>query len=177
MNTNSETVMRKAREIKVVIFDVDGVLTDGKIYFTNNDMEYKAFHSHDGLGIKMLLRAGIEVGIMTARKSELVQKRMDELGVKHVFQGQENKITAYETLKNSLAVEDYQIAYVGDDLIDVGPMRRAGLGIAVANAPPFVHQHADWSTSRQGGSGAAREVCELILAAQNMLKEMCEQYL
>ncbi|MBA2654763.1 MAG: HAD hydrolase family protein [Gammaproteobacteria bacterium] len=177
MNAGIETAIKKAKNIKVAIFDVDGVLTDGKIYFTSSGLEYKAFHSQDGLGIKMLLRAGIEIAIITARTSELVQRRMDELGVRHVFQGQENKIISYDILKNTLGVNDDQIAYVGDDLNDVAPIKRSGFGIAVANASPFVHQHADWSTSRQGGSGAVREVCEFILNAQDLLAPLCEQYL
>lgn len=177
MNQNSELALQKAKDIKAVVFDVDGVLTDGKIYFTNDGVEYKAFHSQDGLGIKMLLKANIEVGIITARKSDLVTRRMQELGVVHVFQGQENKLDSYEILKQRLNLSDHQIAYTGDDLNDVGPIRRSGLGIAVANALPFVHLHADWSTTRPGGAGAVREICELILTAQELLLPLCEQYL
>jgi 3-deoxy-D-manno-octulosonate 8-phosphate phosphatase (KDO 8-P phosphatase) len=177
LTKNLDSALEKARHIKLAVFDVDGVLTDGKIYFTSDGVEYKAFHSHDGLGLKLLLKAGIEVAIITARTSTLVQQRMDELGVRHVYQGQENKLDAYEHLKKSLQFSDHQIAYTGDDLIDVGPIRRCGLGIAVANASAFVHQHADWSTTRSGGLGAAREVCEFILAAQDALDTICEQYL
>lgn len=177
MNKSFDVAIEKAKKIKVVIFDVDGVLTDGKIYFTSNGVEYKAFHSQDGLGIKMLLKAGIEVGIITARSSELVQRRMDELGVRYVFQGQENKLNSYDVLRQRLNCLDQNVAYVGDDLNDVAPIRRAGLGIAVANASPFVHEHADWSTTRQGGVGAVREVCEFILSAQNILADLCEHYL
>jgi 3-deoxy-D-manno-octulosonate 8-phosphate phosphatase (KDO 8-P phosphatase) len=177
MPTPHDIAVQKARDIKVAIFDVDGVLTDGKIYFSNTGIEFKAFHSHDGLGIKMLLKAGIEVAIITARTSELVKKRMDELGVRHVFQGQENKLESYAALKKCLNVLDHQIAYTGDDLNDVGPIKRCGLGIAVANAAPFVHQHAHWCTTREGGAGAVREVCEFILSAQNELQLLYEQYL
>jgi 3-deoxy-D-manno-octulosonate 8-phosphate phosphatase (KDO 8-P phosphatase) len=171
-----ETALLKAKAIKVAIFDVDGVFTDGKIYFMD-DAECKAFHTQDGLGIKMLRKAGIEVGVITARTSALVLRRMDELNVRHVYQGQENKLHSYDALKQKLAVEDHEIAYVGDDLHDVAPIIRAGLGIAVANASSFVHQHADWSTSRFGGDGAVREVCELILKAQNILETLHEHYL
>lgn len=174
---NIENAIQKARNIRAAFFDVDGVLTDGKIYFTSNGIEYKAFHSQDGLGIKLLLKAGIEVAIITARYSELVSRRMNELGVKHVLQGQENKIISFEQLKQTLGLSDHQIAYTGDDLNDLGPIKRSGLGIAVANAAPFVHQHADWSTERQGGAGAVREVCELILNAQGLLDSINEQYL
>lgn len=174
---NDNLIFDKAKKIKLAIFDVDGVLTDGKIYFTSNGLEYKAFHSQDGLGIKMLLRSQIEVAIITARHSPLVSIRMDELGVRHVFQGQENKMTAYASLKSALNIQDHEIAYTGDDLNDIAPIRCSGLGIAVANASPFVIQQADWTTSRVGGSGAVREVCELILSAQNILEPLCEQFL
>jgi len=177
MNTNLENARIKAKNIKMAIFDVDGVLTDGKIYFANDGTEYKAFYSHDGLGMKMLLKAGIHIAIITARHSELVTKRMEELGVKYVYQGQQDKLIAYENLKQKLTLADYEIAYTGDDLNDLGPIRRCGLGIAVANASMLVQQHADWCTSHQGGSGAVREVCEFILSAQNALEPLCEQFL
>lgn len=172
-----ETAIQKAKQIKAAFFDVDGVLTDGKIYFSDNGTEYKAFHSHDGMGIKMLLRAKIEIAIITARRSELVTRRMAELGVKHVYQGQEDKVQTYELLKQELNLQDQDIAYTGDDLNDLGPIRRCGLGIAVANASPLIIQYADWCTTRHGGSGAVREVCEFILSAQDQLAALCEQYL
>jgi 3-deoxy-D-manno-octulosonate 8-phosphate phosphatase (KDO 8-P phosphatase) len=174
---NQESAIKKAKNITLILMDVDGVLTDGKIYYTSNGIEYKAFHSQDGLGIKMLLNAGIEAGVITARSSELVSRRMNELGVKYVYQGQENKLIAYEKIKALLTLEDHQIAYIGDDLTDIGPIKRAGLGIAVANATPFVLQQADWSTARSGGLGGVREACEFILAAQNKLTSLYEQYL
>lgn len=172
-----DTALQKAKQIKAAFFDVDGVLTDGKIYFTDQGTEYKAFHSHDGMGIKMLLRANIEIAIITARDSELVTRRMAELGVTHVYQGQEDKVQTYELLKQELGLRDEEIAYTGDDLNDLGPLRRCGLGIAVANSSPLLAQYADWCTTRQGGSGAVREVCEFILAAQDQLAALCEQYL
>lgn len=177
MNKCRETAVQRAKNIRLALFDVDGVLTDGKIYFTSNDTEYKAFHSHDGMGMKMLLKANVEIGIITARISQLVKKRMDELGVKHVFQGQEDKRLAYETIKQNLNLTDAEIAYTGDDINDVGLIKRCGLGIAVANATPFVQQHADWCTERQGGNGAVREVCEFILTAKDQWQCLCEQYL
>lgn len=172
-----QTAKEKASKIKLAIFDVDGVLTDGKIYFTEDGSEYKAFHSHDGMGMKMLLRSNIDIAIITARNSKLVAKRMSELGVKYVYQGQENKLLAYEALKEKLNLNDDEIAYTGDDLNDLGLIRRSGLGIAVANASPIVHAHANWCTTRSGGAGAVREVCEFILAAQNTLEALCEQYM
>jgi 3-deoxy-D-manno-octulosonate 8-phosphate phosphatase (KDO 8-P phosphatase) len=174
---NQESAIKKAKNIKLILLDVDGVLTDGKIYYASNGVEYKAFNSQDGLGIKMLLNAGIEVGIITARRSELVSRRMNELGVKYVYQGQANKLIPYEKIRTLLTLEDHQIAYIGDDLTDIVAIKRAGLGIAVANATPFVLQQADWVTARSGGLGAVREACEFILAAQNKLTSLYEQYL
>ncbi len=177
MMTFSETILLKAKQIRLMIFDVDGVLTDRNIYLSDQGHEYKAFNTHDGFGIKMLLKNGIEVGVITARNSSIVQKRMDELGVKHVFQGQENKLKAYEALIKNLALQNEQVGYVGDDLPDVPIMRRVGLSIAVADAVDFVKHHAHWQTTLKGGKGAVRETCDLILLAQNQLQPLYEQYL
>lgn len=177
MKKCEETAIKKAKPIRMAIFDVDGVLTDGKIYFTEEGGEYKAFHSQDGMGMKMLLKANIEIAIITARQSKLVSKRMAELGVKYVFQGQEDKSLAYREIKQKLGLDDYQIAYTGDDLNDLNLIRTSGLGIAVANASPIVQLHADWCTTRFGGAGAVREVCEFILSAKNELESLCEHYL
>lgn len=172
-----KTVLEKAAPIKLLIFDVDGVLTDRKIYFADDGHEYKAFNAHDGHGIKMLLSTGVEVGVITTRHSPVVERRMHELGVKHLYQGQQNKLLALETLMQTLQLPLEQIAYVGDDLPDLPIMRRVGLGIAVADACDYVCQHADWQTQAAGGKGAAREVCELIMQAQGTLEEVCERYL
>jgi 3-deoxy-D-manno-octulosonate 8-phosphate phosphatase (KDO 8-P phosphatase) len=171
------SVIEKASHIKLLLLDVDGVLTDGKIYFTEDGNEHKAFHSQDGLGIKMLRQAGIEVGIVTARQSNIVQMRMNELGVKYVFQSQTNELNAYEKIKWQLSLKDQNISFVGDDLIDIASIKRAGFGVAVANAALFVKQHADWVTTCPGGFGAVREVCEFILLSQNKLSAIHEAYL
>lgn len=163
--------------IKLVIFDVDGVLTDRKIYFADNGHEYKAFNSHDGHGIKMLRSTGVEVAVITTRNSPVVERRMHELGVKHFYQGQHDKLIALAALMQELELSLEQIAYVGDDLPDLPLMRRVGLGIAVADACPYVLQHADWTTQAAGGKGAARETCEMIMQAQGTLAKVCEQYL
>lgn len=170
-------ILKKAAKIKLLIFDVDGVLTDRKIYFADTGNEYKAFNAHDGFGIKMLLRTGVEVAIISARTSLIVQTRMHELGVRHIYQGQENKIIALEQIQQQLGLTLDQIAYLGDDLPDLPLIRRVGLGMAVADAAEFVLIHASWHTQCKGGKGAAREVCELIMQAQNTLLSTCEQYL
>ncbi len=172
-----QKIFEKAAKIKLLIFDVDGVLTDRKIYLADTGHEYKAFNSHDGFGIKMLLQSGVEVAIITTRTSPLVERRMAELGVKYIFQGQKDKLKAFESLAHQLQFTFDQIAYVGDDLPDLPVMRRCGLGIAVADAADFVSQHADWQTKAKGGKGAAREVCVLIMQAQNTLTSTYEQYL
>lgn len=170
-------ILDKAAKIKLIIFDVDGVLTDRKIYFADSGHEYKAFNSHDGFGIKMLLRSGVEVAIITARTSSLIVRRMQELGVTRIYQGYEEKLSALEHITEELKLDMSQIAYVGDDLPDLPLMRRVGLGIAVADAADFVLTNADWRTQAAGGRGAAREACELIMRAQNTLTSTCEQYL
>lgn len=170
-------VLQKAAQIKLVIFDVDGVLTDRKIYFADNGHEYKAFNAHDGLGIKLLMSTGVEVGVITTRSSAVVERRMRELGVKHLYQGQENKQNALTSLLKELQLVPEQAAYVGDDLPDLAIMRSVGLGVAVSDACDYVRHHADWVIRAAGGKGAAREVCELVMQAQGTLSSTYERYL
>lgn len=162
-----QDIEHKASQIRLVIFDVDGVLTDGSLFIGDDGQEYKAFNSKDGLGMSLLQQSGVEIAIITARSSEVVKIRMQTLGVKHVFQGRRNKNSAYEELKLETGFTDTQIAYVGDDLIDLPVMRRVGLAIAVKDAHPLVTQHAHWQTPSTGGRGAARDVSEMIMLAQN----------
>ncbi|GAB4392443.1 MAG: HAD family hydrolase [Gammaproteobacteria bacterium] len=149
--------------IKLVCFDVDGVLTDGRIHLDAQGNELKIFHTQDGLGIKRLLQHGVAVAIISGRTSAQTTQRMRQLGVEYVYQGHDDKLTVYQELLTTLNLSDEQVAHVGDDLPDLPLMQRAGLGIAVANAVDVVKQHADWVTQRAGGEGAAREVCEEIL--------------
>ncbi|MCF6282020.1 MAG: 3-deoxy-manno-octulosonate-8-phosphatase KdsC [Candidatus Polarisedimenticolaceae bacterium] len=167
----------KIRALKLVIFDVDGVLTDGGLIFGNDGQEYKCFNSQDGHGIKMLRESGVEVAVITARQSTLVQDRMKQLGVVHLFQGESNKRIAYDALKQTLQLEDAQIAYVGDDLLDLPIMRQVGLAIAVENAHPIVKQYAHWVTPRAGGHGAARDVCDKVMEMQGTLDGLLQRYL
>jgi len=170
-------IQEKARQIKLVIFDVDGVLTDGSLFLGDDGQEYKAFNSRDGHGIKMLQASGTEIGIITGRTSEVVRIRMENLGVRHVYQGKQDKLPAYIELRDELKLRDDQVAYVGDDVVDLPIMRRVGLAIAVNDAHPFVLQHAHWQTPHPGGHGAGRDVCELLLAAQGKLQALLESYL
>ena len=170
-------IFERARQIRLVIFDVDGVLTDGSLFLGDDGQEYKAFHSRDGHGMKLLQETGVILAIITGRASEVVRLRMEGLGIKHVFQGLQDKLPAYEELKRTLGLEDAQVAYVGDDVVDLPVLRRVGLAIAVQDAHPLVQQHAHWQTRSPGGRGAARDVCELIMEAQGTLSGKLEMYL
>ncbi|HIE56335.1 MAG TPA: 3-deoxy-manno-octulosonate-8-phosphatase KdsC, partial [Chromatiaceae bacterium] len=158
-----QDILAKAAQIELVIFDVDGVLTDGSLYLGDDGQEYKAFNSLDGHGMVMLSNSGVEIGIITGRTSEVVRIRMESLGIRHLYQGQRDKRPAYAELKQKLGLDDHQIAYVGDDVVDLPVMTRVGLAIAVQDAHPFARQHAHWTTPSRGGHGAARDVCELIM--------------
>ncbi len=172
-----QDVTARAAQIRLVIFDVDGVLTDGSLFFGDDGQEYKAFHSRDGHGMKMLHSTGVEIGIITGRTSKVVEHRMNNLGIQHVYQGQLDKLPAYEELLAQLGLKPEQSAYVGDDVVDLPILTRAGLAIAVQDAHPLVKQHAHWTTEHGGGRGAARDVCEMIMAAQGTLDAKLNSYL
>lgn len=167
----------KAKKIKLLICDVDGVLTDGGLYFNDKGEEMKRFNSLDGHGLKMLQSSGIEVAIITARESELTTHRMKNLGIKQIFQGQADKTKALEILKKELNLENEQIAYVGDDVIDLPVMSKIGLSIAVANAHDEVKNYANFITKKTGGNGAVREVCDYLLKAQKKYDTLMQQYI
>jgi 3-deoxy-D-manno-octulosonate 8-phosphate phosphatase (KDO 8-P phosphatase) len=152
-------------------------MTDGRLFFGDNGLEYKAFHARDGLGIMMLQRSGIPLAVITARTSDVVAHRMKNLNIDLVFQGQLDKIQAFEQLCQQLELSPEQIAYVGDDLVDLPVMRKVGLAVAVADAHEVVKQRADWTTSHNGGQGAVRDVCELLMQAQGTLEEQFARYL
>ena len=159
----------RAARVRLAIFDVDGVLTDGRLWYSEDGHELKAFHVHDGLGLKCLRASGIEVAIITSRISHLVAQRMAELGVVHVYQGQEDKRVCFDQLLHALQIDAGQCAYTGDDLPDLAVMNQVGFAVAVANAHHSIRDRAHWTTSMEGGAGAVREVCDLILAAQGKL--------
>ena len=170
-------ILEKAAKIKLLVFDVDGVLTDGSLIVGDDGEEYKAFYSKDGLGMKMLQQTGVEIAVITARTSNVVTHRMQNLGIKHIYQGQLEKLPAFEKILNELNLTEEQAAYVGDDVIDLPVMLRAGLAVTVADAHPLVKQHAHWQTPQCGGRGAARDVCELIMQAQGTLETQFQKYL
>jgi 3-deoxy-D-manno-octulosonate 8-phosphate phosphatase (KDO 8-P phosphatase) len=170
-------IRERAARIKLAIFDVDGVLTDGSLIYAADGHELKAFHVHDGLGLKRLLANHIEVAVITARMSMIVTERMADLGVAHVYQGQDDKLACFEQLLHALKLQPDQVAYTGDDLPDLAVMQRVGLAVAVANAHPWVRERAHWRTRLSGGSGGAREVCDLILAAQGKSEAELDAFL
>ena len=165
----AQTVMEKAAKIRLLICDVDGVMSDGLIYQGNSGEELKAFNVRDGYGIRCLLTSGIEVAIITGRKAKLLEDRANTLGITHLYQGQSDKLLAYRELLDKLAVRPGEVAYIGDDLIDWPVMAEVGLSAAVADAHPLLLPKADYVTQIAGGRGAVRELCDLILLAQNKL--------
>ncbi|MCL5260927.1 MAG: HAD hydrolase family protein [Gammaproteobacteria bacterium] len=156
-----------AKKIKLLILDVDGVLTDGKLLVMENGEVAKSFDIKDGLGIKMLLLNNIEVAIITKNSSQSTKHRMRALGVKYIFCGVEDKIATYTQLKKKLRLKDHEISYVGDDLPDIPVLEKVGLKIAVHDAVPAVLNLADYITQKNAGNSAVREVCEMLLLAQN----------
>ncbi|MEZ8142629.1 3-deoxy-D-manno-octulosonate 8-phosphate phosphatase [Enterovibrio norvegicus FF-33] len=177
MHTETETlygpvptrIVERAASIKLLICDVDGVFSDGRIYMGNDGEELKTFHTRDGYGIKALMSAGIDIAIITGRKSAIVERRMSALGITHIYQGQDDKASAYQDLAAKLGVPAEQTAYMGDDLIDWAVMSQVGLSVCVNDGHPLLAQRADWVTRIPGGYGAVREVCDLILEARGEL--------
>ena len=176
ISSTDKAVIDAAKQIKLLLVDVDGVLTDGRLYYGNNGEELKAFDIQDGLGIKLLQRGGVQVGIITGRVSVLLQRRADELAMEPVVQGREDKLTALNELLQNMSVELHEIAFIGDDLPDLAVINRVGLGITVANGNAAVAAKAKWQTSRCGGNGAVREAAEMILAAQGKLDDLLVAY-
>ena len=177
MSGADQQLLERAKAVRLAIFDVDGVLTDGRPYFMPDGTEFKSFNTLDGHGIKMLMASGVEVAIISGRSSPLVERRAANLGIRHLIQGREDKLNALAELRNIIDVELNQIAFLGDDLPDLPVMRRVGLGIAVASADSFVREHAHGITRASGGAGAAREFCELIMFAQGTLDDARAAYL
>ena len=172
-----QDILARAARIKLVIFDVDGVLTDGSLFLGDHGEEYKAFNSRDGHGMKMLQQAGVAIGIITGRSSNVVRYRMESLGVQYVYQGQLDKLPAYLDLLEKTGLKPEETAYVGDDVVDLPIMGHAGLAIAVADAHPLVLRHAHWHTPSAGGRGAGRDVCEMLMEGHGVLDEMLSRYL
>lgn len=167
----------RAQPIRLLVVDVDGVLTDGSIFMDNEGQEYKAFNVRDGHGLKLLQRAGLMVAIITGRSSGVVAHRARELGIAHVFQGIQDKRLAYAELKLATGLADHQIAYMGDDVVDLPVMVRVGLAAAPGDAHPLVQAQSHYVARQPGGRGAVRELCELLLQSQGHWEAIVAAYL
>ena len=172
-------ILKKAAAIKLVIFDVDGVLTDGSLFIGDDGQEYKAFNSQDGHGIKMLQKYGVRCAIITGRTSKVVEHRIRNLGIdpELVWQGQHDKLHGFAELLKQTGLQADEIAYLGDDVVDLPVMQKVGLAIAVQDAHAFVLKHSHWQTPRAGGRGSARDACEMLLEARGVLQQELETYL
>lgn len=172
-----DELKEKAARVRLIALDVDGIMSDGRLYFSASGDELKAFNILDGLGLKQLMKAGITVAVITGRRSPLTEKRMNDLGIPHLMQGREDKKIALQELVADMNIAPEHIAYMGDDLPDLPALRYAGLGISVPNGYWLVRRHADYCTVAHGGHGAVREACDLILWAQDRLPDALQPYL
>jgi 3-deoxy-D-manno-octulosonate 8-phosphate phosphatase (KDO 8-P phosphatase) len=169
--------LNKLKHIKLLILDVDGVLTDGGIIYNDNGVETKIFNVKDGLGIRLLMQAGINLCIATGRRSNALYNRCKNLGIEHIFDGADDKAAIFDLILDRTGVSAEQVAFIGDDLPDLALMKKVGLSIAVADAHKTVLKNADMVTSTKGGNGAVREVCEAILKAQGFWENILERFL
>jgi len=172
---NLDTKQRS--NIRLLICDVDGVLTDGTLSYTAKGEEIKHFNVKDGLGIRLLMHIGVEVAIITARDSEPLMRRVQDLGIKYFYPGQDNKITALQELSEKLALKPEQIAYIGDDMLDLPVMRQTGIAVTVADGHPSVKYEADAITELAGGQGAVRELADALIDAHQPLAEAYSEFL
>jgi 3-deoxy-D-manno-octulosonate 8-phosphate phosphatase (KDO 8-P phosphatase) len=172
----NSALSEKLKCIRLLLLDVDGVLTDGGLLFNDNGSESKIFNVKDGLGLKLVMKTGVKVGIVTGRKSQALNHRCSDLGIRYVFEGVQDKVKMLEKILELTRLAADQTAYIGDDLPDLSLMRRVGLSIAVADAHKLVRKKADWTTSAAGGCGAVREVCEAMLEARGLWEKIVAQF-
>jgi 3-deoxy-D-manno-octulosonate 8-phosphate phosphatase (KDO 8-P phosphatase) len=177
MRFSAPDALQRARRVRLVIFDVDGVLTDGRLWYGPAGEELKAFHSFDGHGIKMLAAAGIACAVLSGRRSAAVAARCGELGIAHVLQGIDDKLAAYQALVGQLGLERSETAFMGDELVDLPVLTRCGFACAPGEAPDAVRSRVHYVASAAAGHGAAREVCEFVLRARGALDEAIREYL
>lgn len=168
---------QQIQAIRMIAFDVDGILTDGGLYLSDSGEEFKRFNSLDGHGLKMLKSSGVELAIITGRTSRCVELRAQNLGITHLYQGVEDKWAVMQQLLTKLNLAPQAAAYMGDDVVDLPVMRRVGLAITVPNSPQLVRDHSHYVSQRDGGHGAVREACELIMSAQGTLDQQLARYL
>lgn len=171
-----QELINKAKQVKCIICDVDGVLTNGHIFIDSQGNSLKAFHVHDGMGLKLLMNAGIKVAVITSSNSQAIDFRMRELGITHFFKGCKQKDESFLKIKEEFGFSNNEFAYVGDDLPDLSIIRQVGFGVAVANSVKEVKEFATFITTQNGGNGAVREVCDFILYAQDKYKYALDEY-
>lgn len=172
-----QAALPKARPIRILLLDVDGVLTDGSLIYSHEGQESKAFSTQDGFGLRLLQEAGLELGVITARSSEAVARRCANLKMRYIYQGAGNKVEAYQEIIRESGCKPFEIAYMGDDWLDLVLLTRAGFSAAPANAVREVQEAAHYTTEQSGGHGAVREICNLILEAQGRYQELLQSYL
>ena len=172
-----EDIAKLSKHIKLIVLDVDGVMTDGRIILDNHGNELKAFYVRDGHGIRLAIRAGIIMAIITGRHSGVVEKRAVELGIKDVYQGVKEKLSAYLELLSKYNLKDEEVAFMGDDIVDIPLMRRVGLAAAPSDADELTKEKADFVSIKRGGRGAVRDFIELILKASNKWDSIIEEYI
>lgn len=172
-----EAALPKAKDIKLLLLDVDGVLTDASLIYSHEGKESKAFNSQDGLGLRMLQDAGVEVGLITARTSEALTRRSQDLKIRHCYQGAQDKLVAYKEICQITGLKPFQIAYMGDDWLDMVLLKRVGLAVAPANAVQEIQDMVHYVTEQSGGHGAVREICILILEGMGKYQETLQFYL
>ncbi len=177
MSNLNENLLGKAKEIELIAFDVDGVLTDGRIGYDSAGNEIKYFHVRDGHAIKMAHRAGVRIALITGRSSPMVDLRAAELGIEHVYQGAKDKVASLNRLLSATDLNAAQVAYLGDDVVDIPVIVQVGLGCSVGDAPEEVREIADYITNASGGMGAARELIVFILKAKGLWEGLMERYL
>ena len=177
MSVRDPLLLERAAKIRLLALDVDGVLTDGRLYFDSQGNELKAFFTADGLGLKALQSCGITLAIITGRSSPMVTERARSLGIEHVYQGEDDKLSAYNNLLEATNFTAEQVCYAGDDWIDMPVLQRVGLAVTVPAADDAVKELAHWVTSLEGGRGAVREICQLILDAQGKTESLLERFL
>jgi len=170
-------LMAKAEPIRLLLLDVDGVLTDGSLIYFENGVEGKSFNTQDGLGIRLVQESGVEVGVITARRSDLVRKRAEELGMKYIMQGVDNKLKTFREILRITDLKPFQACYMGDDWIDLSLLSRAGLAACPFNGVPEVKAVCHFVSKRAGGAGAVREVCDLIIRAHGMHDRLLNNYM
>ena len=172
-----KALLPQAAKVKLLLLDVDGVLTDGSITYSDGGEELKTFNARDGFGLNLLRQTGVEVGIITARQSQALERRCQDLGISHLHQGKRNKVAVFREITNDLGLQGNEVAYVGDDWLDLPLLTQVGLAVTVADAVPEMKDFVDFVTRRNGGHGAVREVCDLIIDGKGMYQQLLDKYL